>query len=112
MEIRPREVRNYVTPDGREPFEKWLDSLKDQKTKTIIIRRIERLQRGNFGDCTKLNGDLYELRACFKFPKKCVDTLHGRMEGGNGRMEGWKDGGKQSSDLPIFQPSNLPVSEV
>ena len=62
MEIRPREVRNYVTPDGREPFEEWLDSLKAQKTQTIIIRRIERLQRGNFGDCTRLNGDLYELR--------------------------------------------------
>ncbi|MBI1928821.1 type II toxin-antitoxin system RelE/ParE family toxin [Candidatus Poribacteria bacterium] len=62
MEIRPREVRNYITPDGREPFEEWLDSLKDKKTQTIIVKRIERLHQGHLGDVRRLNGDLYELR--------------------------------------------------
>ncbi len=62
MEIRPREVRNYMTPDGHVPFREWLVSLKDKKTRAIIEKRIERLHRGDFGDAKKLNGDLYELR--------------------------------------------------
>jgi len=32
MEIKPRIIRDYVTPDGHEPFEEWLDSLRDKKT--------------------------------------------------------------------------------
>ena len=62
MEVRPREVRNYITPDGHNPFREWLTSLKDKKTRVIIEKRIERLHRGNLGDVRKLNGDLYELR--------------------------------------------------
>ena len=62
MNIQPRIVHNYLTPDGRTPFREWLTSLKDKKTRAIIEKRIERLQRGNFGDYKRLNGDLYELR--------------------------------------------------
>ncbi|MBI1929011.1 type II toxin-antitoxin system RelE/ParE family toxin [Candidatus Poribacteria bacterium] len=62
MEIRPREVRHYETPDGREPFFEWFDALKDNKTKSIILERLDRLLLGNFGDHRRINGDLYELR--------------------------------------------------
>lgn len=62
MEIKPREVRNYVTPDGREPFEEFLNSLKDRKTRAVIRERINRIHLGNFGDHRRLAGDLYELR--------------------------------------------------
>ena len=62
MEIRPREVRHYETPDGREPFFEWFDALKDNKTKSIILERLDRLLLGNFGDYRRINGDLYELR--------------------------------------------------
>jgi putative addiction module killer protein len=62
MEVRPRTVRIYTTPDGRRPFEEWVDSLNDTKTQTKILDRIPRLRHGNFGDYRQLTGDLYELR--------------------------------------------------
>lgn len=62
MEIIPRDVRNYVTPDGREPYEEWFNSYRHRKTRAIIRERINRLHLGNFGDYKRLTTDLYELR--------------------------------------------------
>jgi putative addiction module killer protein len=62
MNVRPRRVRTYRTPDGREPFQDWLNGLKAPKVQSIILARINRLRHGNFGDHRKLTGDLYELR--------------------------------------------------
>ena len=62
MEIVPRDVRNYVTPDGREPYEEWVNSLRNRKTRAIIRERINRLHLGNLGDYKRLTSDLYELR--------------------------------------------------
>jgi len=62
MEARPRIIQNYETPDGREPFEEWLDSLKDKNAQAIVIQRIDRVSVGNFGDCKSLGESIYELR--------------------------------------------------
>ena len=62
MQIRPEGVRNYITPNGRDPYRQWYASIKDQKTRAIIASRIDRLQHGNPGDSRRLNKDLYELR--------------------------------------------------
>ena len=62
MEIRPRVVRNYITPDKRVPFEEWLDSLRDKKTQAIVLERLNRVRLGNFGDCRHLGEGIYELR--------------------------------------------------
>ena len=62
MQIIAREVRNYITPEGRNPFRQWLTELRDKRTRANIQRRIARLQEGNFGDCKRLGSDLYELR--------------------------------------------------
>ena len=62
MEIIPRDVRNYVTPEGREPYEEWVNSYRNRKTRAIIRERINRLHLGNFGDYKRLTADLYELR--------------------------------------------------
>ena len=50
MEIEPQDVRNYVTSDGREPYEEWINSLRNRKTRAIIRERINHLHLGNFGD--------------------------------------------------------------
>jgi len=60
--VRPRMVRNYVTPDGREPWLEWLRRLRDRKVRSIIRNRINRLRLGNFGDSRHLGEGLYELR--------------------------------------------------
>ena len=54
MEIVPRNVRNYVTPDGREPYEEWVNSYRNRKTRAIIRERINRLHLGIFGDYKRL----------------------------------------------------------
>jgi len=58
----PREIRNYITPDGRVPFREWLNSLQDKKVQTVVFNRLNRVQLGNFGDCKHLGAGVYELR--------------------------------------------------
>ena len=62
MQIVTRDVRNYITPDGQNPFRQWLTQLPDKRAKANIQRRIARLEEGNFGDFKRLNRDIYELR--------------------------------------------------
>ncbi len=33
MQIIAREVRNYITPEGRNPFRQWLTQLRDKRTR-------------------------------------------------------------------------------
>ena len=62
MQIVPRDVRNYITLEGRNPLRQWVTHLRDKKAIANVQRRIARLQEGNFGDFKRLNRDLYELR--------------------------------------------------
>ena len=62
MEITPRQVRSYRTPNGRCPFREWLAALRDRKARAIIRTRIDRLSLGNWGDCRHLGEGLHELR--------------------------------------------------
>ena len=62
MEARLREIRNYITSDGRVPFKEWLNSLQDKKVQTVVLNRLNRVQLGNFGDCKNLGEGVYELR--------------------------------------------------
>ena len=66
MEIIPQDVRNCVTLDGREPYEEWVNSYRNRKTRAIIRKRINRLHLGNFGDYKRLTADLYELRIHYR----------------------------------------------
>lgn len=45
-----------------EIFSKWLLKLKDTKAKVAILRRIGRVQEGNFGDCKSISSEIIELR--------------------------------------------------
>ncbi len=57
-----KQIIYYKTIDGRCPYEDWFETL-DNKTKSIIDNRIERLIDGLYGDHKKLsNSMLSELR--------------------------------------------------
>ena len=57
-----KQIIYYKTIDGRCPYDEWFSSL-DNKTKSIIDNRIERLIDGLYGDHKKLSNSLLsELR--------------------------------------------------
>ncbi len=62
MAAQPREIRRYVTSDGKVPFAQWLDSLRDIKAKTKIAQRLNRVNLGNLGDYKSVGAGVYELR--------------------------------------------------
>ena len=43
-------------------FVKWIGTLKDLKGKIAIVRRIERMSHGNFGDVKSVGDGVSELR--------------------------------------------------
>lgn len=61
----PREIQVYRTQNGMEPFTEWLRSLRDQRTRDRIRKRLERLGDGNFGDCRSVGDGVFELRVHF-----------------------------------------------
>jgi len=65
MEVKPRKLRNYVAPDGSEPFEEWLESLNDKSIRARSDTQIDRMRDGNFGDSEPLGNGLFELKLHF-----------------------------------------------
>jgi putative addiction module killer protein len=43
-------------------FSKWLSKLKDAKGKVSILRRVDRMKLGNFGDYKSVGNNISELR--------------------------------------------------
>ena len=58
----PREIRNYLTADGRSPFEEWFNALRDRQARKRIRLRLDRLKLGNLGDCKSIGQGVFELR--------------------------------------------------
>ncbi|EPN2681297.1 type II toxin-antitoxin system RelE/ParE family toxin [Escherichia coli] len=56
------EIRHYLTADDKDLIADWLRKLRDMQAKTAIIRRLNRLELGNFGDFKPLREGVYELR--------------------------------------------------
>lgn len=56
------EVRHYRDRAGRDVFQDWLDSLKDVTARVAIQRRVDRLGRGNFGNCRFCRDGVWELK--------------------------------------------------
>lgn len=50
---------------GKEPAKEWILSLKDNMGKAKILTRIERAERGNFGDHKSLGDGVFELKISF-----------------------------------------------
>lgn len=56
------ELLYYIAPSGKAPYEEWFDSLRDPATKTFVLRRLDRVVAGNFGDCKYCRDGVWELR--------------------------------------------------
>ncbi|MDR0646555.1 MAG: type II toxin-antitoxin system RelE/ParE family toxin [Elusimicrobiota bacterium] len=50
--------------NGKSPFKTWFQKL-DKQISARVIKAIERLENGNFGDCKYLGENLVEMRLHF-----------------------------------------------
>jgi putative addiction module killer protein len=56
-------VEHYLTTDGKDAFERWLDRIRDRRAIVAIERRIARIERdGYLGDHRYLRDGVSELR--------------------------------------------------
>lgn len=62
MEASPRELLIYETSDGKRPFSKWLESLRDINARAKIRARLDRVEAGNLGDVRAVGEGVGELR--------------------------------------------------
>ena len=60
-----------------ETFSKWLIKLKDIQAKVSILRRIERVRDGNFGDHKSIGQEVSELRVSAGPGYRVYYTLQG-----------------------------------
>ena len=63
--IKSRILRNYITPSGTVPFEEWMNGLKDPVTRHRIKTRLDRVEKGNYGDHKAVGDGVWELSFSF-----------------------------------------------
>ena len=61
----PKTVLTYQDANGNVPFTDWLNNLRDQKGRRAILKRIDRLEQGLYGDCEPVGEGVSELRIFF-----------------------------------------------
>jgi len=53
---------HYLSRNGRDVFNMWLHTLRDTAAKVSIIKRLNRVERGNLGDTKPCRDGVWELR--------------------------------------------------
>jgi putative addiction module killer protein len=62
MEIKPKQIAEYIAPNNKAPFRTWMDKLKDKRTKVAIHRRITRLRAGLLGHVNTVGDGVHEIK--------------------------------------------------
>lgn len=55
------EIRHYLTPDEKDVYLEWLKQIRDTVAKTAVVRRVNRIEQGNFGDHKFCRDGVWEL---------------------------------------------------
>ena len=63
--MKERELREYLTETGHNPFREWLRSLRHPQARARIRVRLNRVRLGNLGDCRPVGEGVMELRLDF-----------------------------------------------
>jgi putative addiction module killer protein len=58
----PMQILHYLAAEERDLFQDWLDGLRDMRARIAILRRVDRVARGNFGDHRFCREGVWELR--------------------------------------------------
>ena len=56
------QIEHYQTETGRDIVHEWLAKLRDARALSSIIRRLDRIRQGNFGDHKYCRDGVSELR--------------------------------------------------
>jgi putative addiction module killer protein len=56
------EIEHYLTPTGADPFQRWLDRLRDLRCRAAVLRRVDRSAAGNPGDQRFCRDGVWEMR--------------------------------------------------
>jgi putative addiction module killer protein len=72
------ELLHYLTLAGDDPFQSWIDELKDLKARVAVLRRVDRMSVGNFGDHKFLRDGVWELRVDFGPGYRVYYGRHGK----------------------------------
>ena len=59
---RMYEIRHYLTEDDKDVYLEWLKIQRDTVAKIAIVKRINRVEQGNFGDHEFCRDGIWELR--------------------------------------------------
>ncbi len=56
-------IEHYLTADGQKDlYIDWLRRLRDSQAKVAVVRRVARIEQGNFGDHKFCRDGVWELR--------------------------------------------------
>lgn len=55
------EIRHYLTPDEKDVYLDWLKQVRDTVAKIAVVRRVNRIEEGNFGDHKFCRDGVWEL---------------------------------------------------
>ena len=58
----PLEIKYYKNSHGSSPFLEWMENLSDRVGRAKIKLHIDKLLRGNFGNCRSVGDGLHELK--------------------------------------------------
>lgn len=107
------QIDHYLTADKlKNPYMVWLQGLRNASTKMAILRRIMRLEKGNFGDHRFCRDGVWELRIDVGPGFRVYYALTGHrlvllLAGGNKRtqdadiacaVEYWRDWQRRTDD--------------
>ena len=56
------EIVHYTTENGSNPYQEWVDGLRDNRARIAVLRRIDRAAQGNFGDHKACRDGVAEMR--------------------------------------------------
>lgn len=73
------ELIRYQDPDtGRVPITDWLASLTDKLARTRVLKRLDYLELGNFGDSSPVGEGILELRVHVGAGYRVYFARHGK----------------------------------
>lgn len=111
----PRQVYKLILDSGVSPIDEFLSSIRDNSSRARILRQIDKVERGNFGDHREFDG-IGELKIDFGPGYRVYYGKHGDvivilLGGGDKKSQQsdieeaiahWENWKKQGADIATF----------